>query len=489
MIHEHDFDNLRQKLLCSNCVGDSYLKEEVRQNGRRTRCSYCGVIDATYTIGNVADRVEQAFQQHYERTADHPDSWEERLLADRESNYDWERAGDIVVWAIVNAASIEENVAQDIQAILEEKHGDFDSAVMGAETEFSSDSHYEERPANDERWQMAWADFEQSLKTEARFFSRSAATHLSSLFSAIETMSTIDDRPMVVDAGPSTLLASLYRARVFQSNNALESALRRPDVHLGPPPPRLATPGRMNAGGISVFYGANQPAAAVSEVRPPIGSLVAVAQFDIVRPVRLLDLTALRSARDHGSIFDPDFAARTERTAFLRGLSARISQPIMPDDEAFDYLPTQAVADFLANQCSPKIDGIVFPSAQAGADGLNVVLFHKASRVEELEIPEGVEIDVNTGRVYDDGWEREYTVIEWMRPSSACDDSASERSSRDQHGSSKYESEHSSYDIRHAPTLRLDRDSIRVHLINRVSYNTTEHAVARYQWRKDTFPF
>lgn len=39
----------------------------------------------------------------------------------------------------------------------------------------------------------------------------------------------------------------------------------------------------MNARGVSVFYGANDPTAAIAEVRPPVGSQVAVAQFEIIR--------------------------------------------------------------------------------------------------------------------------------------------------------------------------------------------------------------
>ena len=489
IMHEDDNEDLSQKLLCFNCVRDSYLQEEIQRCGQRARCSYCEHVEFTYTIGNLAERVEQAFEQHYERTADQPNSWQVRLLSDRESDYDWERDGEPVVWAIANAASIDEEVAQAIQSILAEKHDDFDSAAMSEETEFCSDSYYEERPASDETWQAAWTEFEQSLKTEARFFSRSAADHLTSLFSAIETMSTIDDRPLVIDAGPGTSLASLYRARVFQSDGALVTALCRPDRHLGPPPSRVASPGRMNASGISVFYGANHPRAAISEVRPPIASQVAVAQFDIIRPTRLLDLTALSTVREDGSIFDPNFAVRTQRAAFLKGLSTRISQPIMPDDEAFEYLPTQAVADFLATEHSLRLDGIIFPSAQAGGDGLNVVLFHKASRVEPIEVPEGTKITADTAQLYEDGYETDYTVVEWTPSKKNSDESTSGTATQHRPQPFEQESKHPPSDVPHAPSLRLNINSIAVHVVKRVSYDTTEYPVTRHRWEEDSFPF
>lgn len=82
--------------------------------------------------------------------------------------------------------------------------------------------------------------------------------------------------------------------------------------------------------------------------------------FNIVRPLRLLDLTAIEHAHDIGSIFDPTFRTRLERIAFLRTLGGRMARPVVPDEEATEYLPTQAVADFLATTNEPRLDGIVF---------------------------------------------------------------------------------------------------------------------------------
>jgi len=63
-------------------------------------------------------------------------------------------------------------------------------------------------------------------------------------------------RPVVVTAGPDTTLDLIWRGRVFQADKPLLQALERPDHHLGPPPPEAASAGRMNARGISLFYGA-----------------------------------------------------------------------------------------------------------------------------------------------------------------------------------------------------------------------------------------
>lgn len=112
--------------------------------------------------------------------------------------------------------------------------------------------------------------------------------------------------------------------------------------------------------------------------------------------------TALGNTWDDGSNFDPTFKSPLERIAFLQLLGDRMTQPVMPDDEAFDYLPTQAIADFLATQNKPQFDGIIFRSVQVKG-GRNVVLFHKAARVETMKLPQGTEIEAHSGYGTEDG--------------------------------------------------------------------------------------
>lgn len=389
---------LRAKNLCYRCVDEAFLKALIKSDGKRAKCSYCSRVGRSFTLGDMSDRVDAAFQQFYSRTPTDPDETEYYLY--RESG--WYRDGYKIVDAIADAAQVDPDVAREIQQILEDEYEDGEARSMGEETEYDSDSRYDEKGVNIQAWEREWRAFENSLKTQTRYFSRSAATHLSEIFDGLEAMATCQGQPPIVNAGPGTTLQSLYRARVFQSDARLKEALCRPDLHLGSPPSRLASAGRMNARGISVFYGASKAKAASAEVRPPVGSKVLVARFKITRPLRLLDLRVLSNVTLSGSVFDPDYGARLERSMFLRTLSERITKPVMPDDEAFDYIPTQAVADFLATEREEPLDGIVYPSVQAAGDEFNVVLFHKAARVEELAIPDGAKIDATIDREYGD---------------------------------------------------------------------------------------
>jgi RES domain len=47
----------------------------------------------------------------------------------------------------------------------------------------------------------------------------------------------------------------------------------------------------------------------------------------------------------------------------------------------YDYLPTQAIAEYLATKVKPSFDGIIFKSPQTGGEGRNVVLFNHSSAV------------------------------------------------------------------------------------------------------------
>lgn len=485
MLPSDDIDDWKGVRICFDCVGESYLSKEIEQNGKIVQCSYCEQTAESYSIDELAQRIEIAFDHHYYRTSDQPDSWQESLLADRESLYEWDREGSPVIDAIEDAAQIPRKAAVDVQTILEDKYSDFESAQMSEETEFSSSTYYEVCWPSEQAWEEKWYTFEESLKREARFFSRNAASHLASVFGAIDKLKTKDGHPVVLDVGPQLELHHLYRARVFQSEDKLKEALCRPDLHLGPPPSNFASAGRMNARGISVFYGATEARVAIAEVRPPVGSNVVVAKFGIIRPLRLLDLTALINVQEGGSIFDQSLKGRLERAAFLRSLGQRMTRPVMPDDEAFDYLSTQAVADFLATENDPQLDGIIFRSAQV-KEGCNVVLFHKAAQVEEMEFPKGTELDTYTGYGSDKGWEVDYTVTECVPPLPSTpekiDDGLFELLPL--HGRVPYRA----YSFRES-ALRVDPHSVEVHQVEWVEYKYSTHKVDRHRYVKQDWKF
>ena len=473
-----DSDEEQGLRICFECVGEAYLSNEIERDGEEGECSYCNEVGKSWTIEELSDSIDIAYKHHFIRTSNQPDSWQERMLADSESEYNWEQDGEPVLVAIANMAEISEASANDVIEILANRYYDRHSAEIGEETEFDGDSYYELRGASDEAWQWEWRNFEQSLKSEARFFSRAATDYLASIFDGIDELKTRDDCLVVVNAGPQTEFEHLYRARVFQSREKLEEALCHPDLHIGPPPGRFAASGRMNARGISVFYGATDADVALAEVRPPVGSDVVVAKFFIIRPLRLLDLSALEGVYEKGSFFDPLYKERLERAEFLHSLGRRITKPVMPDDQDFDYLVTQAIADFLATENKPQLDGIIFESVQSKS-GRNVVLFHKAARVEEKVYPKGTEIKADSRYWTEDGGEPDYSVSVLLPPQTIPETHMQD----DMSWSPFCFLPHVDNDSR-SITLRVDYLPVTVHHIDRVQVHHTSQNVLRQTMEK-----
>lgn len=474
---------LEERRICGTCIGEVFLVNLIDTTGKAETCDYCEVDAATITMGELADWTGQAIDEHFYRTSDQPDAWEEMLLRDKESTYEWEREGQPILDLLQEILVTSTEVAEDVRQILNDRDGYLDPHDDWSESSFVESAHYEANGPNSDYWLNNWNKLTRSLQSEARFFNRAAIKHLREIFAGVASYRVNDRNRLIIDAGPGTDYQAFFRGRVFQSQTELLTAMKRPDLELGPPPENAARAGRMNARGISVFYGATDVGTVLSEVRPPVGSQVLTGRFDIIRPIRLLDLNALNAVTVDGSIFDPEYAKRRGWAQFLSTFRSLMVQPVMPDTEHSDYLATQAVADFLASSDEIHIDGILFPSVQNGVDvqGLNVVLFHKASTVETLPIPEGTHIEARAGLHSEEGWEVDYSVIEFRPISGSRPIYASPR------GWPKLASVegHPSPDISkpksgRAETLRVCCESLQVHQIQAVRIVHEAHSVSRH---------
>jgi hypothetical protein len=296
---------------------------------------------------------------------------------------------------------------------------------------------------------------------------------LNRIFDGIDDHATRHGAKVIVEAGPGCAIKALYRARWFQDDAKLQAAIERPDIELGAPPTQVARAGRMNAQGIGVFYGATHSSVALAEIRPPVGSRVIVGRFDITRPLRLLDVGAMGLIKTEGSIFDVSFVQALQKSAFLQTLSARITQPVMPDDETSEYLVTQAIADYLATRTNTLLDGIIYPSAQQrGKRKRNVVLFHKSARVADPSLPRHTEI---RGSLYesDEGINWPEYSVSIRKPPQKKGKSGSLIVQIHDFGDPFYDTRH---DARQA-ALKIERNSVVVHHIERVQFGTQEFKV------------
>lgn len=169
MPHPEEIDAPLDSALCAECIAEDYLSDEVRRDGTPAMCSYCETRGQTISLEDLASRLETAFAEHYIRTSRFPEWWQERLQADKESDYEWNRSGTPVLDVIEMAACIPRDAAQDVLDILSNRHALWGKDSIGEEAEFDGESYYEELPMSSDSWREAWNEFERALKCQTRF--------------------------------------------------------------------------------------------------------------------------------------------------------------------------------------------------------------------------------------------------------------------------------------------------------------------------------
>lgn len=372
------------KRICQSCVGDLHLRSLMKDGGY---CFACSSDSAkTMELVELAERVKRAVAQFYSElgsgatghicdAVQEQDSYQNLIAEYPEIAFvGFGNVGRSLIEIIRVDVGVNVEVACEILKFMMML-----SCDSQADTIFAADSscRYLRREFDGQGWHDIWGEVQDELRSKARFFSKKASQVFGAVFGDIASYGTTDGRPIIRKLEPGF---ELFRARVFQDDARLKTALEYPSKFLGPPPLN-ASGGRMNAHGISVFYGATSAEVALTEVRPPVGSKVAIAKFVLQRELNVLDLTALDKLGENISIFDSSSISRADRAAFLRTFCRKIVMPVMPDHEASEYLITQAAAEYLAFDDDLKLDGIIYPSAQiAESEAVNIVIFNKSAR-------------------------------------------------------------------------------------------------------------
>lgn len=444
--------------VCFACVGDPYLKAEIKKNGKLEPCMHCKQKRPAYELGQLGDRIDEVLFEQY--------------VVDE----DEDGASPDYASLIEDEAGLPRPVAEAVRHRMSATRG-FVAAKDG-DRDVYSEAVFEEGPLEREGYRRRWAEFRSSIREEGRFYNKTAEAILDDIFKDVLTAQTWRGEPAVTLIEPSEKLPPFIRARVAKSDAELTAILSDLAAQLGPPPSEYASAGRMNAAGVSVFYCSPDQTVCCQECRPPVGSHIVYGYFDLVRPVRVVNLALLASMSvPEKSIFAPGYNEKVERAGFLRQLDWEISQPVMPGDEAFGYLHTQAVADYLAHRLD--LDGVLYRSTQAGAGRTdrdppqNLVLFHHASRVEPIDLR-------NWDVAVDLGW--------WDEDQQDGDDgihiSATEQVKQEEPTKKPnplvdwFESAEVEPEDKRPVTLRIRRDRIQVERIKAAAYERDERYVS-----------
>ena len=355
------------RYVCHTCIGDKFLAEQVEKEGTREECTYCHGTKTALTLEDLSDRIHRVLEEHFEQ--------DDLTEQNRQGSDDAETV-------IENVAGIEQCIAADVREHLFNRFAQAVDVVEGEENPYSDGMLYVEPEVDTSGLRSAWWDFKEEIRSRARFFGATSAAILDRSFENLASLGTVSGKPVVREIQPGDRDSSFWRARIAHSEPEIESVLETLRSQLGSPPSDTATAGRMNAEGIPVFYGALEEETCVSEVRAPVGSFVVLVKFDLLSPIRVLDLNALSIVYSDFSHFDPNYIEKRSRERFLKELVGEMSRPVMPHEEAREYIATQMVSEYLANRVEPRLHGIIFSSAQTGGGGHNIVLFNGAHSVE-----------------------------------------------------------------------------------------------------------
>ena len=355
--------------VCRNCVDDFYLQKIIDEECGPSECTVCGETHNAITVEELGKLLEPIMREHFEygptvkKFGENDGEW-------------WSQEGD--------------SMSSIVQEILGQ-HFDFEDEIIDAVCDaeecwppdgdvpyWDTTSYYVETKVSS-RYFSRWQDALEELKFERRFFSPVAKELFDKLFNEVDLLKEWggkSHRPVVRKLPVGT---KIFRARVCSSRSLLKEIYAAPFKHIGPPPRELARAGRMNAEGVVVFYGAREESTCLAEMRPAIGSDLAVIALKTTQSLRVLDFYRLERAWGWQplSYLQPDFSERVETRHFLRHIHRLISQPVVPGKES-EYLITQALTEYLAYIHEKPFDGILFASAQRDK-GTNVVLFKDSS--------------------------------------------------------------------------------------------------------------
>jgi hypothetical protein len=346
--------------ICLDCIGNVHLRARLAPGAISAKCQECGEDGPTITLGCLAVCIDDAFRTHFERT-----------------NFEQSPGASEIFTEI---AGIDSDLAHRVEEHLYDVLGEV-ADFQAVENPYDYSTGFA-RSRTPMFWQeMRWQRFCDSLRKKERYINPEAMAWLDDVFAELDSHRTWDEKSVIRDIRPGEADSHFYRGRVASAEDDIRRIIVQPVLQIGPLPPGRGQAGRLNAAGISVFYGAVDVGTCVSEIRPPVGAHVALARFDVLRPLRLLDCEALDRLAERASPFDPEFVKKRDRAHFLRSFSDQIARPVLPGDEALGYVPTQVVAENLAQRVMPPIDGILYKSTQRGSALGNVMLFSRSARV------------------------------------------------------------------------------------------------------------
>jgi hypothetical protein len=360
-------------LVCPHCFGERGLTkqiEEIRPDFPNEKCSFHPQYKGV-PIKAVAAIVDAVFRAHY-GFADY--------------GYDGEQLDEPLEFVIGDLVqAVDDQIARALVTQLVEDDDYW--PPDGGEAFYDETNNYQFLKPHFFRHSGLWKEFCEGIVHRQRFFNTDVRELIAEIFDGVQYQRDHKSRPAVYRIEPGKPPGCFFRARLADEISARKKITENLAKELGPPPERLRKAGRMNPAGVCCFYGAFDMQTCIAELRPRVGNIVIGAQFDLVRPVYVLDITRFNAPIKPTSLFARTYLERQEQWAFMQNFRHEIARPISPNDEHLDYIPTQAVAEYLLHHHEfkrggkpVKIEAVIFQSAQ-NPSGKNIAMLGDAANV------------------------------------------------------------------------------------------------------------
>jgi hypothetical protein len=362
--------------VCPMCFADDSLKQRIRDIQSDYEGQTCDIhtCETGVPIEQIATVVDEVFRQNYG-------------LASWDGNGD--EGDDLQLCVSELTGATDDRVAESLVKHLIDRDDYW--PPDGGEPFYDDTETYKEGDYTDASHSWLWERFRSLILHDQRFFNAASADMLKQIFDNIHLQLNGEGGRPVYMIQPGDELSRFYRARVADDETSRRDIAKDVALHLGPPPERLRRAGRMNPAGITAFYGAFDLDTCIAELWPAVGSLVVGARFELTEPLCVLDITQFQKPQIRPGLFEKNQVCLTAQWRFMTQFMREISQPVSSSDEHLEYIPTQAVAEYLSHQHEfvygdrkMRVEAVVYQSAQYPT-GKNIAILGAAATVGVLD--------------------------------------------------------------------------------------------------------
>ena len=163
-----------------------------------------------------------------------------------------------------------------------------------------------------------------------------------------------------------------------------------PRTHEASARPRDGGERRANPKGNPMLYLCSNKDAAMSEVRPWIGSMISLGYFETTKKLRVVNCTSDERYRNAMFLQDPD-RSQWDEIVWSR-IDRAFTKPVTRSDDVGEYVATQILVELFRDE---GFDGVAYRSA-FGEKSINLALFDlECAKLTACELFEATSVKMN----------------------------------------------------------------------------------------------